>query len=77
MILHVRTAIDSDSVRERVREEVWRADTSVPQFEVHTLAEEVDAVLVQERLVAMLSTCLGVGNRLVRGARATVSLVPS
>jgi predicted permease len=59
MILHVRTAIDSAAVRGRVREEVWRADSSVPQFEVHTLAQEVDAVLVQERLIATLSSSLG------------------
>jgi predicted permease len=59
MILHVRTSIDSNSVRALVRAEVWKADSSVPQFEAHTLAEEVDAVLVQERLIATLSSCLG------------------
>jgi ABC-type antimicrobial peptide transport system permease subunit len=59
MILHVRTSIDSNSVRALVRAEVWKADSSVPQFEVHTLAEEVDAVLVQERLIATLSSSLG------------------
>jgi ABC-type lipoprotein release transport system permease subunit len=59
MILHVRTAIDSDLIRARVREEVWKADPNVPQFEVYTLAEEVDAVLVQERLIAAISSLLG------------------
>ncbi len=59
MILHVRTAIDPSVIAARVREEVWKADPTVPQFEIHTLAEEVDAVLIQERLTATLSTALG------------------
>jgi ABC-type antimicrobial peptide transport system permease subunit len=58
MILHVRTSIDPDLIRARVREEVWKADPNVPQFEVYTLAEEVDAVLVQERLIATISSLL-------------------
>jgi ABC-type antimicrobial peptide transport system permease subunit len=40
----------------RVREEVWRADSSVPQYEVRTLAQEVDAVVMHERLLAAVST---------------------
>jgi predicted permease len=59
MILQVRTSIDSDSIRARVREEVWNADPTVPQFETYSLAEEVDAVLVQDRLIATLSSLLG------------------
>jgi predicted permease len=59
MILHVRTSVDSDLIRARVREEVGKADPNVPQFDTHTLAEEVDAVLVQERLIATLSSFLG------------------
>ncbi len=59
MILHVRTSVDSDWIRARVREEVWKADPGVPQFDVHTLAEEVDAVLIQERLIATLSSFMG------------------
>jgi predicted permease len=55
MILHVRTSVDSDLVRARVQEEVWKIDRTVPQFDIHTLAEEVDAVLVHERLIATLS----------------------
>jgi predicted permease len=59
MILHVRTSLDPNLIAARVREEVWKADPAVPQFDVHTLAEEVDAVLIQERLTASLSTVLG------------------
>jgi ABC-type antimicrobial peptide transport system permease subunit len=59
MILHVRTMIDPDAIAGRVREEVWKADRTAPQFAVHTLAEEVDGVLVRERLLATVSSMLG------------------
>jgi predicted permease len=61
MILHVRIGpdVDSASIIPRVKEEVWKADKDVPQFEVRTLAEEVDAVLIQERLIATLSSFFG------------------
>jgi predicted permease len=59
MILHVRTATDPALIMADVRNLVWKADPTVPQFEIHTLAEEIDAVLVQERLVATLSSVLG------------------
>jgi predicted permease len=59
MILHVRVAGSVDAVAARVREEVWKTDRNVPQFEVRTLAEEVNAVLVQQRMVATLSTLFG------------------
>jgi ABC-type antimicrobial peptide transport system permease subunit len=35
---------------------VWKVDSSVPQYEVRTLAEEVDGVVVRERLLASVST---------------------
>jgi predicted permease len=56
MILYVRTDGDPTAIAGRVREEVWHADSSVPQYEVRTLAEEVDAVVVRERLLAMFAT---------------------
>jgi predicted permease len=56
MILHVRLSGNSDAAVTRVREEIWKADPKVPQFQIHTLAQEVDAVLAQERLMAALSS---------------------
>jgi predicted permease len=55
MILYVRTDRDPRAIAARVREEVWKVDSSVPQYEVRTLAEEVNAVVVQERLLATVS----------------------
>jgi ABC-type antimicrobial peptide transport system permease subunit len=60
MILYVRTDGDPTTIATRVREEVWKADSSVPQFEVRTLAEEIDAVVVRERLLATVSTAFSV-----------------
>jgi predicted permease len=60
MVLHVRVAGDASSVLPRIREEVLRVDPTLPMFEVHTLAQEMDAALVQERLIAMLSSLFGV-----------------
>jgi putative ABC transport system permease protein len=60
MILYVRTDGETAAIAARVRDEVWKADSTVPQFEVRTLAEEIDAVVVRERLLATLSTSFGV-----------------
>jgi ABC-type antimicrobial peptide transport system permease subunit len=59
MILYVRTEGQTTAIAARVRDEVWKADSTVPQFEVRTLAEEIDAVVVRERLLATLSTGFG------------------
>lgn len=59
MILFVRLDCKAETVIPQIREEVWKTDKEVPQFEVRTLAEEVDAALVQERLIAMLSSFFG------------------
>jgi ABC-type antimicrobial peptide transport system permease subunit len=56
MILYVRVDGDTRPVSARVREEVWKADRTVPQYEVRTLAEEVDATILQERLLATVAT---------------------
>jgi predicted permease len=60
MTLHVRVAADAPGVVTRVRQEVQRVDTAMPLFAVHTLADQMDAVLSRERLVATLSTLFGV-----------------
>ena len=59
MSLHVRVAGGSGAVLPRIREEVQKIDKDLPLFEVHTLAEEMDGVLVQERLIATLSSFFG------------------
>lgn len=59
MVLHVRaTRVGADAIR-RIREAVQTVDPVVPLFDIHTLADEVDGVLMRERLVATLSGVFG------------------
>ena len=60
MVLHVRVAGNSGEIARQVRYAVQAIDKDVPMFEVHTLADEVDATLVRERLIATLSSVFGV-----------------
>jgi hypothetical protein len=59
MVLYVRAAGDIGALRARVRDEVQRVDLTLPTFDIHTLAEEMNAALVEERLMALLSTSFG------------------
>jgi predicted permease len=59
MVLHVRVAGNAGAVLQRLREAVAAVDPTVPMFDVHTLEDEMGAALVQQRLVAMLSTLFG------------------
>ena len=59
MVLHVRVAGNQGEVIQRIREEVAKVDPTVPMFDVHTLEEEMSAALVQQRLIAMLSSFFG------------------
>jgi len=59
MVLHVRVSGAIGDVARQVRVAVQEIDRDVPLFEVHTLADEVDAVLMRERLIATLSTFFG------------------
>jgi ABC-type antimicrobial peptide transport system permease subunit len=59
MVLHVRTARDTGEIARYVREAVQAVDKDVPIFDVHTLADEVNAALVRERLLATLSSAFG------------------
>ena len=59
MVLHVRVDGPIGAVVERVREEVSRIDPTLPLFEVRSLAEEIDAVLLRERLIALLAAVFG------------------
>jgi hypothetical protein len=59
MALHVRVSGDPSVIAGVLREAVVDADPDAPQFEMHTLADEVDAALVRDRLLAMLVSCFG------------------
>jgi predicted permease len=56
MTLHVRTRGNRSQVIQHLREAVHEMDRELPLFEVRSLAEEMDARLIRERLIAMLST---------------------
>jgi predicted permease len=56
MALYVRTAGAGASVLPRIRQAVQDIDRNLPLFEVRTLTQEIGAVLIQERLIAMLSS---------------------
>ena len=59
MVLHVRVSGNQGEVLQRIREEVAAVDPAMPMFDVHTLEDEMHAALVQQRLIAMLSTLFG------------------
>ena len=59
MVLHVRATGNTGEVVQRIREQVAAVDPTMPMFDVHTLEEEMNAALVQQRLIAMLSSCFG------------------
>ena len=60
MALYVRIAAEPAVVLPHVRAAVQEIDRDLPLFEVRTLAAEMDAVLIQERLIATLSTVFSV-----------------
>jgi predicted permease len=59
MVLYVRGASDVRALLPRIREEITRVDPSLPVSDVHTLDEEMAAALVQQRLIAMLTSLFG------------------
>ncbi|MET0212959.1 MAG: FtsX-like permease family protein, partial [Vicinamibacterales bacterium] len=59
MVLHARVGENAGEVLQRIREGVAAVDPSMPMFDVHTLEEEMGAALVQQRLVALLSSFFG------------------
>jgi ABC-type antimicrobial peptide transport system permease subunit len=58
-ILHVRSTDDPTGIINAVRGVLRTLDSRLPFYEIHTLQEEVDASLWQERLVATLSSVFG------------------
>ncbi len=59
MVLFIRLSGRSDAAPPGIRQAVAAADPTVPMFEIHTLAEEMNAALVERRLIALLSTLFG------------------
>jgi predicted permease len=65
--LELRTVGDSAAVAAAVRRELQAVDKSLPVLEVATLEQQVDASLVQERLLAKLSSIFGLLALLLAG----------
>jgi len=57
--LCVRTARDPRRTIEVIRQKVREQDSGVPMIEVRTMQQQMDDDLLQERLVAILSSCFG------------------
>ncbi len=60
MALYVRTAENPNLILPRIRSLVSEIDPTLPQLEIHTLARDMDAALVRERLIALLSSLFGI-----------------
>jgi putative ABC transport system permease protein len=56
MALYIRLATATGTVLPHVRDAVRNVDRDLPLFDIRTLAQEMDIVLIQERLIATLST---------------------
>ena len=59
MVLFVRVEGPVDGARTGLRQAVAAVDPTVPMFEIHSLEEEMNAALVERRLIALLSTLFG------------------
>jgi predicted permease len=67
MVLHVRPSGDPRSIVPALRDELQRAYPSVPQFAIQTIADELDAVLVRQRLLATLGSLFSLLALLLAG----------
>jgi predicted permease len=56
MALYVRTSTTLSAVLPQVRQAVQDIDRNLPLFDIHTLTQEMGAVLIRDRLIATLST---------------------
>ena len=65
MALHVRTTTDPTPIIPVLRSEVSHVDARALLSEVRTLGEEVDAVMVQQRMIATLTSVFGVAALLL------------
>jgi predicted permease len=59
MALYVRLSTAPGAVLSQVRQAVQDIDRNLPLFDIHTLTEEMGAVLIRDRLIATLSTVFG------------------
>jgi predicted permease len=59
MVLYARTSGAAGHVMQQIREAATAIDPTMPMFDVHTLDEDMGAALVEQRLVALLSTIFG------------------
>jgi predicted permease len=55
----VRSSINPTAVAASIREMIQQADSRLPIFGVKTLSEQIDETIVQERIVALLSSLFG------------------
>jgi predicted permease len=60
MVLHVRVVGNASAIVPGIKNEVLYIEKDLPMFEVQTLAAEVDAALMQERVIATLSGFFGI-----------------
>ncbi len=67
MVLHVRTSDDPRSVIPALRDALQHAHPTAPQFAIQTIADELDAVLVRQRLLATLGTVFSLLALLLAG----------
>src|SRR5688572_3218693 len=67
MVLHVRASDDPRSIIPALRHELQRAHPTAPQFAIQTIADELDAVLVRQRLLATLGTMFSLLALLLAG----------
>jgi ABC-type antimicrobial peptide transport system permease subunit len=56
MVLYARVRGSAAGVERHIREAIHRLDPTLPMFEIRTLDQELDAVLVRERLIATLTS---------------------
>ena len=56
MVLHVRAADHPSSIVPALRQELRRVHPTAPQLAIQTIADELDAVLVRQRLLATLGS---------------------
>jgi predicted permease len=57
--IYVRTSMGTDAAYRALRSEVKKLDPAMPVFEMKTLAEQMNEILLTERLIAMLSAGFG------------------
>ena len=67
MVLHVQASEDPRPIIPALRHELQRAHPTAPQFAIQTIADELDAVLVRQRLLATLGTVFSLFALLLAG----------